>query len=254
MSSLCTALALVVLAQASEPSQKATPDANAADFRAEVRSALLNARGAQPSQSAIRALVSTYQRLNDDRALPSAQRDRLASAVRTRLRALHAQLVRSAKKNDAIGEMGVHAQRVPQLAGPVVAVQAAAASEQAGGANRLAALIEDIVAPESWEKQGGPGRIRAIGIPVAAQRQAFSQAAGPQRPLPLFGPMPMQAQADDAGEDLAKLIEDVIAPDSWESRGGPGVIRYWGPGKSLVVRQTQDAHEGVVNLIEQLRR
>lgn len=243
---------IVAIGQVVAAAEPASPAATAADLRADVRTALKGTRRSQPALRDVDALIDVYQRLNYDRTLAEKERDRLGNAVRARLRIAHSQLTRS-KKVPTRRETHLYAQRVP-AARAVLLDQTAAKSDEAGGAEKLAALIEDVVAPASWEKAGGPGRIRAFGLPVAAQRQAFPQQLGPQRPLPPFGQAPMQVQADDAGEDLAKLIEDVIAPDSWESRGGPGVIRYWGPGKSLVVRQTPEAHEGVINLLEQLRR
>jgi hypothetical protein len=41
------------------------------------------------------------------------------------------------------------------------------------------------------------------------------------------------------------LIEDTIAPESWEIRGGRGVIRYWSNGQALVIRQTGEVHEQI---------
>lgn len=58
----------------------------------------------------------------------------------------------------------------------------------------------------------------------------------------------------DAGPDLVDLIQKTIAPPSWDVNGGPGAIYYWRPGMSIVVRQTDDVHEQLNDLLQQLQR
>ncbi len=58
----------------------------------------------------------------------------------------------------------------------------------------------------------------------------------------------------DPGEQLVHLIRTTIAPHTWDTRGGMGTIKLWRPGHALVVRQTDDVHDQLANLIEQLRR
>ena len=50
------------------------------------------------------------------------------------------------------------------------------------------------------------------------------------------------------GQDLIDLIQNTIAPESWDVMGGPGTIMYWEPGFALVVRQTDDVHEQIGGL------
>ena len=57
----------------------------------------------------------------------------------------------------------------------------------------------------------------------------------------------------DTGWQLVELIQRVIAPDFWESRGGPGSIRYFAMRKVLVIRATTDIHEQVRDLLTALR-
>jgi general secretion pathway protein D len=60
------------------------------------------------------------------------------------------------------------------------------------------------------------------------------------------------AQADfDA---LIELITATIQPNTWDEVGGPGSVREFATNLSLVVSQTQDVHEEIVDLLEQLRR
>lgn len=57
----------------------------------------------------------------------------------------------------------------------------------------------------------------------------------------------------DTGWQLVELIQRVIAPTFWESRGGPGSIRYFAMRKVLVIRATTDIHEQVRDLLRALR-
>ncbi|MDB4353266.1 hypothetical protein N9Z64_00900 [bacterium] len=57
----------------------------------------------------------------------------------------------------------------------------------------------------------------------------------------------------DTGWELVELIQRIIAPDFWETRGGPGSIRYFAMRKVLVIRATTDVHEQVRDLLTALR-
>ncbi len=57
--------------------------------------------------------------------------------------------------------------------------------------------------------------------------------------------------------NFAPLIEKIattVAPHSWEDAGGSGSIAPFETNKSLVIRQTQQVHDEIVDLLEQLRR
>lgn len=55
-------------------------------------------------------------------------------------------------------------------------------------------------------------------------------------------------------QQLIDMITSTIAPDSWESVGGNGAIRYYPVGMALVVTQAEDVHEQVADLLSALRR
>ena len=57
----------------------------------------------------------------------------------------------------------------------------------------------------------------------------------------------------DAVEELRDVVEAVIAPNSWDTVGGPGSVQYFGGAKVVVVSQTPDVHEQVRDLLGQLR-
>ncbi len=52
---------------------------------------------------------------------------------------------------------------------------------------------------------------------------------------------------------LIELIQDTIAPDSWDVRGGQGVVRYWSMSHALVVRQSSSVHDSLERLLDDLR-
>ncbi len=60
------------------------------------------------------------------------------------------------------------------------------------------------------------------------------------------------AQADF--DSLIDLITSTIQPTTWDDVGGPGSIAPFETNLSIVVSQTQDVHEQIVDLLEQLRR
>ncbi|HWB11182.1 MAG TPA: hypothetical protein VG826_18280 [Pirellulales bacterium] len=55
-------------------------------------------------------------------------------------------------------------------------------------------------------------------------------------------------------ESLIELITTTIAPTTWDDVGGPGSIQPFQGNLSLVISQTQEVHEEIADLLEQLRR
>jgi general secretion pathway protein D len=55
-------------------------------------------------------------------------------------------------------------------------------------------------------------------------------------------------------DTLIELITSTIAPDTWDEVGGPGAIESFPTNLSLVISQTQDVHDQIADLLEQLRR
>ncbi|NQV24783.1 MAG: M56 family metallopeptidase [Rhodopirellula sp.] len=55
-------------------------------------------------------------------------------------------------------------------------------------------------------------------------------------------------------DSISELITTVVEPDSWQEVGGLGTLRANETTLSLVIRQTQDVHREISNLLDQLRR
>ena len=55
-------------------------------------------------------------------------------------------------------------------------------------------------------------------------------------------------------DSLIELITSTVAPSSWDSNGGAGSIAPFATNLTLVVSQTQEIHEQIADLLQQLRR
>ena len=69
-----------------------------------------------------------------------------------------------------------------------------------------------------------------------------------------FGPGGMGGGAQADFDTLIELITTTVKPQTWDEVGGPGSISEFPNNLSLVISQTQDVHEDIVDLLEQLRR
>ncbi|RIK83626.1 MAG: hypothetical protein DCC68_03240 [Planctomycetota bacterium] len=128
------------------------------------------------------------------------------------------------------------------------------AVRSADHAEALAELFEGTVAPESWEKVGGPGVIRVFpgnrgdggagGLFAQVQGQGNNSGGG-RAPLALD---------NDRSQELIDLIQEVVAPQSWDVNGGVGAAVFFKNKNALVVRQTQDVHEGLFDVVNRLQR
>jgi general secretion pathway protein D len=55
-------------------------------------------------------------------------------------------------------------------------------------------------------------------------------------------------------DSLIELVTSTISPETWNEVGGPGAVERFETNLSLVISQTQEVHEQVADLLEQLRR
>jgi len=69
-----------------------------------------------------------------------------------------------------------------------------------------------------------------------------------------FGPGPLGGGTMADFDSLIDLITTTIEPTTWDTVGGPGSIAPFETNLSLVISQTQEVHEEIVDLLEQLRR
>lgn len=92
---------------------------------------------------------------------------------------------------------------------------------------------------------GGFGGMGGLGGPPAM---------GSPNPIVSGGPGGLGGGAQADFDALIELITATIQPNTWDEVGGPGSVKEFATNLSLVVSQTQDVHEEIVDLLEQLRR
>jgi general secretion pathway protein D len=100
-------------------------------------------------------------------------------------------------------------------------------------------------------------------LPTSAEVMAQINQMGPGNTLPTSvtrqpatnpGPGGLGGGVIADFDSLIQLITTTIAPQSWDDVGGPGSVESFDTNLSLVVSQTQDVHEQIADLLEQLRR
>ncbi len=96
---------------------------------------------------------------------------------------------------------------------------------------------------------GGDG---SVNPQTLAQVRGGGPAAGPTPSIPFGPPTVGGGQADFAS--LIELIQNTVAPQTWNTVGGQGAIQEFRTNLSIVVSQTQEVHEEIADLLEQLRR
>ncbi|MEE8453075.1 MAG: hypothetical protein V3R99_14210, partial [Thermoguttaceae bacterium] len=69
-----------------------------------------------------------------------------------------------------------------------------------------------------------------------------------------FGPGGLGGGSQADFDPIITLITETIQPRSWLEAGGEGTIAEFETNLSLVISQTQEVHEEIVDLLEQLRR
>ncbi len=74
------------------------------------------------------------------------------------------------------------------------------------------------------------------------------------RPPAAAGPGGLGGGSQADFDSLIDLITSTVKPTTWDDVGGPGSIAPFETNLSLVVSQTQEVHEEIADLLEQLRR
>ena len=124
-------------------------------------------------------------------------------------------------------------------------------SAWAGGAAAPLAVVAN--------REGTPNTAMISPAILAQMQQATGAASaattGPRTGMPFgFGPGGLGGGVQADFDSLIDLITSTVKPQSWSDVGGPGSIAPFEVNLSLVVSQTQEVHEEIVDLLEQLRR
>ncbi|MBX3414985.1 MAG: hypothetical protein KF708_20035 [Pirellulales bacterium] len=89
---------------------------------------------------------------------------------------------------------------------------------------------------------------------LAQMGGATGPGGGPSTQPMGFGPGGMGGGAQADFDTLIDLITTTIAPTSWDEVGGSGSIQPFPTNLSLVISNTEEVHEQIVDLLDQLRR
>ena len=123
--------------------------------------------------------------------------------------------------------------------------------EQAGLRNSLAVQVGPAPPGINQASRGGEAAMAATSL-AQFQGRGGSPATGATPSIP-FGP-PSVGGGQQNFQPLIDLIQSTVAAESWDTVGGPGAIRPFDTNLSLVVSQTQEVHDEIADLLEQLRR
>ena len=101
-----------------------------------------------------------------------------------------------------------------------------------------------------------------VDVPAPPPSGPGSPAPPPAPPVAIGAASPpsglgavVQLPSDKADFDsITELIFTTVAPDSWRQKGGKGTISHRVANLTISVFQTQEVHEEIVDLLEQLRR
>lgn len=92
-----------------------------------------------------------------------------------------------------------------------------------------------------------------LGSRSLAQIQGSGRTSTGSVPSIPFGPPSVGGGQQNFGP-LMELIQSTVAAETWDTVGGQGAIRPFDTNLSLVVSQTQEVHDQIADLLEQLRR
>lgn len=194
---------------------------SAAGLRKEIHAALRaeSTTNGPEHETAVRRLTELYDILKAHPELSDAARRQLTAQMRSRLKRVQASLLKA---------LDQHSEKD---------LQQSAASTSTPKPQAILAQV-----PGNVQGGGAAAGIPRRNIPAAPP----ANAAG-------AGGNPFAAQTVANANQLIELIQNTIAPKSWDVRGGPGTIRYFAPAQVLVVRQTGGIHDQVQGAIGQMR-
>ncbi len=105
---------------------------------------------------------------------------------------------------------------------------------------------------KALDQGAGEARVDAASLAQFAGRPGGPPSSGSTPSIPFGPPTVGGGQADF--QSLIDLIQTTVAAETWDTVGGKGAIKPFDTNLSLVVSQTQEVHEEIADLLEQLRR
>jgi general secretion pathway protein D len=122
-----------------------------------------------------------------------------------------------------------------------------------GGSSAFGSTSSPLAVVASRDGKGGTGSINPNVLAQITSPHSSGTNTQSQQPAG-FGPGGLGGGTQADFDSLIQLITTTVKPSTWDSVGGPGSIAPFETNLSIVVSQTQDVHEEIVDLLEQLRR
>jgi general secretion pathway protein D len=123
---------------------------------------------------------------------------------------------------------------------------------QASLRNALAVEVGPPPAGIGARDRASAGDVSPAALAQIPGRRSTGPSTGSTPSIPFGPPTTGGGQADF--QSLIDLIQSTVAAESWDTVGGPGAIKPFNTNLSLVISQTQEVHEEIADLLEQLRR
>jgi general secretion pathway protein D len=122
------------------------------------------------------------------------------------------------------------------------------------GGNGFAGASSPLAVVASHDGSESSARINPNVLAQMGGRPGSPSMGPASMPTGFGGPGGLGGGAQADFDSLMELIVTTIKPESWTEVGGAGSIAPFETNLSLVVSQTQEVHEEIADLLEQLRR
>lgn len=221
--------------------------------------------------------------IDDRQATAYLDRDQLLRVNRSEVEKLNTEAIR---KNPLEQKVSLHfdnspladaLSRIAKTKGINIALDSAALNESGLTADHPVSInVDNITLRSALDLLLTPldlvGTLDGEVLKVTTKERAFPMTTRAYSVADLVVPLQHQTQTDirngkpsgaagtvpDAtaieSKALVELITATIAPGTWSELGGQGVIRFMDSTLSIVVRQRNDVHDSISDLLSQLRR
>ena len=123
-----------------------------------------------------------------------------------------------------------------------------------GGAPFGSLTTTPLAVVASRDGKGGSAMLNPSMLAQVSTGPHAMPVAGPKNQPVGAGPGGLGGGAQADFDSLIDLIKSTVKPTTWDDVGGPGSIAPFETNLSIVISQTQEVHEEIADLLEQLRR
>jgi general secretion pathway protein D len=123
-----------------------------------------------------------------------------------------------------------------------------------GGAPFGSSTTTPLAVVASRDGKGGSAMLNPSMLAQVSTGPHAMPVPGPKNQPVGAGPGGLGGGAQADFDSLIDLIKSTVKPTTWDDVGGPGSIAPFETNLSIVISQTQEVHEEIADLLEQLRR